>query len=334
MTTKSHLEIINDFVRIYPHEQFTWSNDCTKQTKLPVFIHVPKCGGTFIRGSFFLLNKYCCIYQKKLNQNNAGVIFIVDKSKQPFALIYVTQNSNTINPKFVIKENIHYLKTDEFLDFMSSNCFDVFAIAITSVVIKDRCQDQIELILTYLKTLYELKMFVVLRDPFERAKSLYYIHKYNKTPLDCFTSDQSSLIEFNKFLSSHYSESNWITMFLSYVFKRYTKYDYDPTLNITDDIFSLLNGYLNSTKVDLVLLPNLVSYFSKILCDIYMPLYGTLLNYHALNATSATFNSTIKAINFRSEDVDQNSLTTFKLNSKYDFLLFQQANLINKNQDG
>ncbi len=92
--------------------------------------------------------------------------------------------------------------------------------------------------------------------------------------------------------------------------------------------------YLNSTKVDLVLLPNLVSYFSKILCDIYMPLYGTLLNYHALNATSATFNSTIKAINFRSEDVDQNSLTTFKLNSKYDFLLFQQANLINKNQDG
>lgn len=326
MIVKSHLEIIEQFVVKNQIKEFA---DFVNQNEIPVFIHIPKCGGTYVRGSFFLLNKFYCMYCKNLPQNKGGAIFITDKSKEPFALIYVTQNPTIANPKFVMTENIYRMSTNEFLKYASSGYFYVFAVAITSVVIKDHCQEQLSLILDYLKTLYKIKLFISIRDPFERAKSLYYVHKARNTQLECFNSEQPCVEEFSKFLSSHYSEPNWISMFLSYIFKQYTFYDFNKHVPIIDTTYELLTSHLDSS-VDIVTLPNITKYASEMLSNIYFPSMGNLLFYYESIAPSIAFNSTIKAIDFSSEDVDVNSLAAFKLNSKYDFLLFEQANLINK----
>jgi len=264
MIVKSHLEIIEQFALKNQLDQINGLTDLVKQNEIPVFIHIPKCGGTYVRGSFFLLNKFYCLYGKKLHQNKAGAIFITDKSKEPFALIYITQNPSIANPKFVISENIHRMSTNEFIDYASSKCFYIFAVAMTSVIIKDHCQEQLSLILDYLKTLYKIKLFISIRDPFERAKSLYYVHKARNTQLECFNSEQPCIEEFSRFLSSHYSEPNWISMFLSYIFKQYTFYDFNKNVPIIDTTYQLLTSHLDA-NVDIVTLPNITKYASEML---------------------------------------------------------------------
>ena len=291
---------------------------------LPVYIHIPKCGGSFIRQGLSFLNQFYCMAFYGYSTENASTILVTSTNQQPFLIANVIKISDTdcTNLK---NGDIIRLTTEEFLKVLSSKCYKVFALTITSIFVRDACESKLKLITQHLvNQQYNLIYFSSFRNPIERAKSLYYVHKKTKTLIPCLDLLKNpSKEEFSVFLSSHYSEPNWVSMYLSYIFNEYTHYTFNETVSLADTNFQLLKEHMLS-NVRLFSLDDLSKSVSMLFADLYtLPIDNLLTNFETAFSEFNQFNKTDKINDFHITEVDNISIQTFKTNSCYDFALYE-----------
>jgi hypothetical protein len=296
--------------------------------EIPVHIHIPKCGGSFIRSSLVhLLRIYCWSVRGVLAEKQGAIIYLGGDgilSSEPHLIAFCF----FAPPNFAIPTNPDLEKThkiyrrmavDDFLKAVEEGHLDVFCLAATSLVLGLRQSQDLLKIETAWENEFKLRYFTVLRDPFERAKSLYYVLKQRSDDLPYFSSARPSLQEFSEFIAYH--EPNWVSRFLSYLFKNETGAEADGVMNST--IFkSLLNSM--EQKVKVIPMQSIGRGLQEIFSDVYSPYIGDFAVDLESRGPSEYFNRTTKDIIFKPEDIEKERLKKFEAANSYDIALFQK----------
>jgi hypothetical protein len=146
---------------------------------LPIFYHIPKCGGTSIMYNLFLENidrQYNTIIQS----NGLYLINVAEKNETIIQLICYPYNSVIKQELFVSIDvsNNRYFNTNisystNNIDYLCKN-FDILAVCIKSYGLKNS-NTYIDLITQHTRKYPEL--YTVLRNPNDRSKSEFYYLK-------------------------------------------------------------------------------------------------------------------------------------------------------------
>jgi hypothetical protein len=233
-------------------------------------------------------------------------------------------------PNFAIPTNPDLEKThkiyrrmavDDFLKAVEEGHLDVFCLAATSLVLGLRQSQDLLKIETAWENEFKLRYFTVLRDPFERAKSLYYVYKKRDPFMPCFFEHSPSVQEFSAFLLSHYSEPNWVSCFLAYVFRN--EAESGPEDKITEGTFSALIQTMTE-KVKVAPMGDIGGHLRDLFSEVYSPYLGEFAIKLELAASDEYLNRAPKELDFKPKDVQEACLKEFKNANSYDIALFEK----------
>ena len=229
-----------------------------EKSKLPVYLHIPKCGGTFVRVAIYeMLRLYCGVGHGKVPRDWAATIEVGAGGDPDLVVNGVLREI----PEDCRVEGTNYtMSRDRFLDFARKGEMDIFAVIATSEMWASKSRE----VLVALEEICGKKFcfFATFKDPFERALSMYYVQKQRGVVLNSFflPANESSLEEFSAFLTSYDSEPNWASQFLD---------------------------YLGTKNVRIGGLDRVVSFLSSFFSEIYHPVVGMAAEFSggAVNVT-------------------------------------------------
>lgn len=185
------------------------------KNELPVYLHIPKCGGTFVRVAIYeMLRLYCGVGHGKVPKDWAATIEVGAGGDPDLVVNGVLREI----PEDCRVEGTNYaMSRERFLDFARKGGVDIFAVIATSEMWASKSRE----VLVALEGICGKKFcfFATFKDPFERALSMYYVQKQRGVVLNSFflPANESSLEEFSAFLTSYDSEPNWASQFLDYL---------------------------------------------------------------------------------------------------------------------
>lgn len=186
-----------------------------KNANIPVFLHIPKCAGTFtLQLLIQLLFVYSYLKFRVFQPEKYWVVYQVYDGDLLFLRV-LTLDTKKENRGV---KNFQDIKFDDFLNLYRSGDIHIFCMVVTSqaFLVKNN---------PFLSAIGAVRnksfiFFTNLRSVFSRCLSLYHVHKKNKKPLASLylPHDEYSIDEFSKFLKSHDSSPGWISYFFSTVF--------------------------------------------------------------------------------------------------------------------
>lgn len=204
--------------------------------KIPVFYHVPKNAGTYIIGCYSKFMHYW--KDSKMQENHsfhhihAGYAMIVDRGlivARAFILHSEDFLSKEKNHIKVLPENEIEIDLKNFDETLLKDVC-VFAFVLESNGFKYRKK-----FLDLLKKQYECHEFIILREPFDRAVSLF---SYNTSSASQHDYEHRSIVasNFRDYLFSDQFECNWlITQLLNLDdFTPITQKHFEETLTILE----------------------------------------------------------------------------------------------------
>jgi hypothetical protein len=258
-----------------------------------VFLHVPKCGGTYILGVIGeLLRMYSYLKHRRTPMLNLITFDIVDY-RSPHIKIFATDKmkfdrcySNTYR---------YVTNLEEFLKLYATGQISVFAAACTSRLLTTKKQDEL---FTFLEKVDKQPVFfTALRTPYSRVMSMYYVHKKTQTILPSLSSDtpEGNLEEFSNFIISHDSEVDWLHRYLVYVFQKFNE----------DILLNFCTNYLHAEHTE-----NCFAHIKVV----FEAVYGTSLSKYLdfLPPDIVYKNQGIKHKIFTPEDLSDETLQKFK----------------------
>lgn len=296
--------------------------------EIPVHIHIPKCGGTFIRRTLSeLLRLYCLAVHKIIPVKRGAVILIGDcpdsilphaGSAQTGITAYcVIQKNDYTPPKPPGTEAdtmLYRMPVEDFIESIKNGSLDVFSISVTSVLLMRKRANDLEKIERSLK----LKYFVSLRAPFERANSLYFVHKKRHPDLPCFSEAPPSLQEFEKFLLSEYSEPNWVSCFLAYVFN--SKTGGVANAPMSEEVFKSLAQVMSTVAT--IPMSSIGKGLRDLFSEVYSPYIGNLALEIESQAPDEYFNRGHNKKAYNQNNINANCLNYFNTANSYDIELY------------
>lgn len=247
---------------------------------LPVFIHIPKCAGVYVKGAMLaLLRYYAWHIYRRIPKYICGYIEIgkvyeapkvselmteVDGATMKFTQL--TPSATDMVAFVVFKSQIpewarvhecHFALTpEEFLTMLKDGAIDVFAAMVTSEMWE---HNSFWLLEEFRKLCPKpVSFFTSLKPPFERALSMYYVNKQHGANIPSFNLpfNEFSKEEFTKFLLSNDSEPGWISQFLLQLFGDDLSL-VDITAAPIQDVNYLLNSVFSKAYSEVVLPPEL-----------------------------------------------------------------------------
>lgn len=207
---------------------------------IPVFLHIPKCAGIYVRSCLLsFLRRYCWYKYREVPKFVCGYIEVGHfysapvKKKQLVSTIggahiefaafspistdfiaYVVFKSQV--PEQFRVDGLRFSMThDEFLNMLESDDLDVFAAVVTSEMLANNSFETLAAVNQLVP--YNLTYFASVKTPFERALSMYYVHKQQGDSIPSMMLlpfYEYSFSEFKSFLLSSDSEPGWVTKFL------------------------------------------------------------------------------------------------------------------------
>lgn len=194
-----------------------------EHSTLPVYIHVPKCGGTYTLAVIEeLLRMFSFLkYKSKPRLNLITFNIRTTPALGPSVKIFATDRLKLEKPYSAI--TTYDVELAEFLKLYAGGDISVFAAACTSRLLSEQTQ---EAFLNILELINKAPVFfTTLRTPYSRVMSMYYVHKKKRSRLASLNSrtTEGTLEEFSNFITSHDSEPGWLQEYLAYVFQKFDK---------------------------------------------------------------------------------------------------------------
>ena len=194
-----------------------------QNANIPVFLHIPKCAGTYtLQLLIQLLYIYSNLKFKITAPKKHAVVYQIYENDLLFLRVLALDAKKDIRPG-EDTELFKNLDFNSFLKLCHSGDLDIFCMVVTSQALRIKNKDFLSII-----SLVEEKSFIFftnVRSVFSRCLSLYYVHKKNKRELSSLylPHDEYSVEEFSKFLNSGDSSPNWISYFFSSIFNMNTR---------------------------------------------------------------------------------------------------------------
>jgi len=193
-----------------------------KAEHIPVFLHIPKCAGTFtlgILGELLRLYSYL-VFRKVPKANLITFELLFQKNSHACAagLTAYAVDANKNQRTYAEKNNCR-IDFDDFLKLLETGDVEIFCLAVTSKLLSNDAQDK--LFLLQEASTKPFVYFMHLRSVYSRCLSMYNVHKAVGTiRLKTLTlpRDEASLEEFSTYLISYDSEPEWLHIFISYIF--------------------------------------------------------------------------------------------------------------------
>ena len=192
--------------------------------KIPVFYHVPKNGGTYILSRLILGARY---YRKNFREwLPIQTLNVVKNGFEIFRLILFNKSN-----LFEDEKDYTSIELDNFLNLNLSKNYYLFALVIEPHGFKVR-----KIIFNYLSDLnLEFNQFLIMREPFSRAQSLF---NYLKSQMSKHEKTHSIIkAETLEDFISLYFEDSWIIRNLTNVKDEITQKDFEKVKNELDKYF-------------------------------------------------------------------------------------------------
>ena len=296
--------------------------------EVPVHIHIPKCGGTFVfRAMTYLLRLYTSSVYKTPAAIQGAVIYLggdelSGKSPHLVAFCFFSPHDFSIpkNLNFPEKQIFYQMPVVDFLEAVSTKNLDVFSMAVTSeIMARDQIQDLVQ-IKAALKHRYVLRYFTAMRPPLERAHSLYYVHKKRNPRFLGFCGREPSLQEFSDFVESPFSEPNWVSRFLAYVLH---EPPLAPKTPMEEPVFEKLVRVMQA-EVKTFQTSSLGVGLRDFFTEVYSPYIGDFALQFESQSPAVMFNRTNKKLVFKPSDLCEKRRNAFTEANSYDIALFNE----------
>ena len=289
--------------------------DFKSPKEIPVHLHVPKCGGTFIRKGEYTILRLLSLSVYKSPPVDKMAIITLDTFDTAHLVIYCIKNAPI--PSLAPRKVFYDMGIQDLVELLAQGLLSVFSITVTPRTVLGRVDD-----LNKIKEVLPVKFkwFTVARDPFQRALSMYYVLK-DRGGADVFWLDKNehSAEEFSEFLRSPYCDKNWASRFLAYVFGLT---GFSPQMN--PEIFEQLLQTMKTENVTTIPMGQIGSGLDYVFSQCYSPYIGNLATVFESNSEAEAFNRTHKPIKFKPDDVVEACLQEFKNANSYDIALFEK----------
>ena len=241
---------------------------------LPVFHHIAKSAGTYVLGwMFFLCRKYYSSFG--CDPDCCKMISItLPNGKSLSALCHINKNLNDLGDQIEII-NSGSLKTNSefFLDLLLAKELNLFSVSVDPSSPGWNCAKNYLLEILDILDLDHLLNFMVIRNPYDRAQSLFnYIESDDSSHEPTHQSYASD--NFLDFICGHEMEDSWIIRNLI---------DLDNTEPILPDHFTICNdAYLQHFKI------KDIAYTDDLINEVFYNVYG--INQNHLNRSKVLKN--------------------------------------------
>jgi hypothetical protein len=185
---------------------------------VPVFVHIPKCAGTYTLSVLReLLRLHSYLTFRSTPMENLIIFEIKHRGVTCISILALDAKKSS---KVYIGKYEHTTDFENFINFYNTGDISVFAVAVTSGMQAHKKQEELYKILEILEK--KCVFFTNLRTPYSRAFSMYKVHKANNRKLASLNLKYSghSPAEFENFLTSPDSEPGWVKDYLSYTFQK------------------------------------------------------------------------------------------------------------------
>jgi hypothetical protein len=271
--------------------------------KVPIHLHIPKCGGTFVRRlQNRLVELYCASYVQSEKVLPERLVVRSKNHAEPLAVVYTTSE------KPIEQLEISW---DGLLSAWESGSLELFSITLTPETYQDTGGSYSKFI-DSVSSKRGVSWYTVLRDSFEKAVSMYYVLQARGV----FPVAKDCLREFESFLRSPHSGNNWNSKFLSKILV-----SLEGELNDTE-----FGSLIKTMKTDVTVIPfkQIGKGVEYVFSDTYSAYIGKFASFFESEAGSNMFNRTPKQVKFKPQDVEEACLREFKNANSYDIALFEK----------
>lgn len=268
--------------------------------KIPVYYHIPKCGGTYLLN----IMRGWCDRQGKKESVDIKTITIQKENR----IVYRVFSIFTGNSKYVICTSRRDLLCNLEEYVQSKGISDKIFF-----VIVEPDADWTNLIQDLSLQNYDLSHFLILREPFSRTRSLF--NYLNKDESAHEVTHNTIAKDFQEFLESYQYED-------SFVIRKFASIDYKKPIN-QDDYKQVLE-YFKSINMQVGNMTNIMETFNKILtsCNMFNINVKNISNDYFVNNQKLIRNQTDYLENRQLEDFPQVTIDFFKDRTKFDQRLY------------
>lgn len=272
--------------------------------KLPVFFHIPKNAGTYVYNA-----SYWTISNNLLNSEKPWSLEVFKNNQIAYRIICEPKNLD-VQSKYTKVDAGYWWRVD--INDLDLNDFDLYFLEVCDISFSSYREDVYQNLKSEIKP-YE---FLVIRDPYERIKSLYsYINSHQSSHEEKHKSfgDKS----FVEYLNSDQLEGSWLIRSLLDIKNEIPieEYHYDEVCEILDNM-----SVININDLDFYL------------NNFYLNCYGI----ESSTVKREVFaNKTKNKISTAFEDLDEQTKAKFLEQTKWDKLIFEKyANkkILDRNQ--
>ena len=272
-----------------------------ESSNIPVFLHIPKCAGTYTLHILIqLLYVYSYLKYKVIEPKKHGVVYQVYEDDWLYLRVLALDAKKDTRPGEATElfKNLDY---NGFLKLCHSGDLDIFCIVVTSQAFRVKNRDFLSIISSV-----EQKSFIFftnIRSVFSRCLSLYHVHKKNKRQMPSLylPHDEFSAEEFSKFLTTADSSPNWILQFFTHIFNMHTR-----------EVTEFVKKYMGIAHITEVV-PQLI--------DVLNPMYGKGLTNFLTYLPQTHINAGNYAAVYTPTDLTVETLEKFKNAHSHDLAL-------------
>lgn len=260
--------------------------------KIPVFYHIPKCGGTYILN----IIRGWCARQEKVDNISIKAISIKKDGKIAYRLCSMLDGDSS-DIICNLSEYMQFKKTSDKIFFAMVEPDGHWTNFVQDLSLQN----------------YDLSHFVILREPFSRIRSLFnYLNQDESLHEELHN---KIIKDFNAFLESYQYED-------SFVIRKFVKLDNRKPIN-QDDYKQVLE-YFKSINMQVGNMTNIMETFNKVLdsCNMFNIDVKSIKNDFFKNNQKQIRNQTDYLENRQLEDFPQSTIDFFTERTKYDRMLY------------